>query len=129
MAARAPTGLVGDVSGLAASGLRAVRTRLELLTIELEEEKAWAARFIVIAIAAVYLLSYGTLLGVLAVSLAMPESSRPLFLGGFGGFMLAAGIAGIAWMLMSAKDRAPAFQDTIATLKRDESTLTGSIDE
>jgi uncharacterized membrane protein YqjE len=125
MLAREAPGIIGDVSSLASNGLRAIRTRLELLTIELKEEKAWVLRFIVVAIAAVYLLSFGTLLAILAVSLAMPENTRPAVLGGFGGFMLAAGIGGIVWMVVSAKKRAPPFQDTIETLKRDEHSLGG----
>jgi len=113
-------GLIADVASIASNGLRAVRTRLELLTIELKEEKAWVVRFIIVALAAVYLISFGTLLGILAISLAMPETSRPAFLGGFGGLMLAAGIGSVVWMSMSAKKRSPHFQDTIATLKKDE---------
>jgi len=124
--AREHPGLIGDVASIASNGLRAIRTRLELLTIELKEEKAWVVRFIVVALAAVYLISFGTLLGILAISLAMPETSRPLVLGGFGGFMLAAGIASVVWMVTSAKKRSAPFQDTIATLKKDEKALGGA---
>ena len=119
-------GLIADVASIASNGLRAVRTRLELLTIELREEKAWVVRFIIVALAAVYLISFGTLLGILAISLAMPETSRPAVLGGFGGLMLAAGIGSVVWMSMSAKKRAAPFQDTIATLKKDEKALGGA---
>jgi uncharacterized membrane protein YqjE len=129
MVAREAPGIIGDVASLASNGLRAIRSRLELLTIELKEEKAWVVRFIVVAIAAVYLISFGTLLGILAVSLAMPENTRPAVLGGFGGFMLAAGIGAVIWMVTSAKKRAPPFQDTIATLKRDEAGLGGAAGE
>ena len=38
--------IVGDLRGLASTGVRAVRTRLELLGIELKEEKAWLVRFL-----------------------------------------------------------------------------------
>ena len=120
------TGFIGDVASLASNGLRALRSRLELLTIELKEEKAWVVRFIVVALAAVYLISFGTLLAILAVSLAMPENARPAVLGGFGGFMLAAGVGSVIWMVVSAKKRSPPFQDTIATLKRDEQALGGA---
>ena len=123
MLTREKPGIIGDVTSIASNGVRAVRTRLELLTIELKEEKAWVVRFIVVAVAAVYLISYGTLLAILAFSLAMPESARPMVLGGFGGFMLAAGIGGVIWMVVSAKKRAPPFQDTVETLKRDEKSL------
>jgi len=129
MLARGSPGIIGDVSSLATNGLRAIRTRLELLTIELKEEKAWVIRFITVAIAAVYLISFGTLLAILAISLAMPENTRPAVLGGFGGFMLAAGIGGVIWIVVSAKKRSPPFQDTIATLKRDETSLGGEAGE
>jgi len=123
--ARESPGLIGDVSNLAANGLRAIRTRLELATIELKEEKAWVLRFIVVATAAVYLLSFGTLLAILALSLAMPESSRPAVLGGFAALMLIGGAGSILWIASAAKKRSPPFQDTIATLKRDEEGLVG----
>jgi uncharacterized membrane protein YqjE len=126
MLTREAPGMLGDFSSLASNGLRAVRSRLELLTIELKEEKAWVVRFITVAVAAIYLISFGTLLGILAVSLAMPESARPAVLGGFGGFMLAAGIGAVIWIVKSAKKRSPPFQDTIATLKRDEKGLGGA---
>ena len=64
---REATGIVGDVKGLASTGLRAVRTRLELLAIELNEEKAWAVRFLIVALAALYLVSFGILLAIFAL--------------------------------------------------------------
>src|SRR5688572_29251536 len=117
MLARGAPGIFGDVSSIASNGLRAVRSRLELLTIELKEEKAWLVRFIVLGVASVYLISFGTLLAILAVSLAMPESARPAVLGGVGGFMLAAGIGAVIYILQVAKKKTPPFKDTIATLK------------
>jgi len=66
---RQVTGIVGDVRGIASTGLRAVRTRLELASIELTEEKAWLVRFLLIAVAALYLLTFGLLLGVCALAL------------------------------------------------------------
>ena len=118
--------MLGDFSSLASNGLRAVRSRLELITIELKEEKAWLVRFIVLGVASVYLISFGTLLAILAVSLAMPESARPAVLGGVGGFLLAAGIGAVIYILQVAKKKSPPFQDTIATLKRDEQSLGGT---
>jgi uncharacterized membrane protein YqjE len=125
MFTRDSPGLISDVSSLASNGLRAMRTRLELLTIELKEEKAWVLRFIVVASAAVYLLSFGTLLAILALSLAMPESTRPAVLGGFGGVMLVAGIGAVIWIVSAAKKRSPPFQDLIDVLKNDEEGLAG----
>ena len=123
MGAREAPGILGDFSSLASNGLRAIRSRLELATIELKEEKAWVLRFIVVASAAVYLLSFGTLLAILALSLAMPENARPAVLGGFGGAMLVAGVGAVIWIMSAAKKRSPPFKDLIDVLKNDEEGL------
>ena len=122
-AVRERSGIVGDVKGLAATGLRAVRTRLELVAIELKEEKAWALRFLVIAVAALYLLSFGLLLAIFALVVWASEENRPFILGSFAGVFLLAGAAGVAYILSASKGRTPLFQDTIAVLKGDEEAL------
>jgi len=120
---RQATGIVGDVKGLASTGLRAVRTRLELLAIELKEEKAWAARFLMVAVAALYLLTFGLLLAIFALVVWASEANRPLILAGFSGVFLVAGAAGIAYIVSASKHRSPLFADTIAVLKGDEKAL------
>jgi uncharacterized membrane protein YqjE len=124
---REATGIVGDVKGIASTGLRAVRTRLELLAIELKEEKAWAVRFLVVAVAALYLLTFGILLAIFALALWASEENRPAILGGFAGVFLAAGIAGVGYIVMQSRKRHPIFEDTIAVLKGDEKALQGSL--
>lgn len=120
---RESTGIVGDVKGLASTGLRAVRTRLELLTIELKEEKAWAVRFLGIAVAALYLLTFGLLLAVFALVVWASAESRPAILAGFAGIFLISGAGCLAYILNAAKNRDPLFKDTIAVLKGDEQAL------
>ena len=115
---REATGIVGDVKAIASTGLRAVRTRLELLAIELKEEKAWVVRLLVVAVSALYLLTFGLLLAVFALVVWASEENRPLILGGG---------AAIAWMKTSMKHRAPLFHDTIAVLKGDEQVLKQSL--
>jgi uncharacterized membrane protein YqjE len=129
MVTREAPGIFGDMAATASNAVRAVRTRLELVAIELKEEKAWVAKFLVVAAAAFYFLTFGTLLAILALSLAMPETTRPAVLGGFGGLFLAAGIGGVVWIVRSAKRRDPPFKDTLAVLKRDERALGGASGE
>jgi uncharacterized membrane protein YqjE len=124
---REATSIVGDVRGLASTGLRAVRTRLELLAIELKEEKAWAVRFLMIGVAALYLLTFGLLLAIFALALWASEENRPAILAGFAGLFLAAGIAGVAYIVAQSKKRHPLFQETIAILKGDEKALHQSL--
>ena len=120
---REAAGAAGDVKGIAATGLRAVRTRLELLAIEVKEEKAWAMRFIVVALAALYLLTFGLLLAIFAVVLFAAEENRPAILGICAGAFLAFGLGAGAWIRSASKSRRPLFEETIAVLKGDEQGL------
>ncbi|MGZ5035769.1 MAG: phage holin family protein [Usitatibacter sp.] len=120
---RESTGIVGDVKGLASTGLRAVRTRLELLAIELAEEKAWAVRFLIVALAALYLVSFGLLLAIFALVVWASEENRPAILAGFAAAFLLLGGGGLAYIFAASKKRNPILQDTIAVLKGDEQAL------
>jgi len=120
---REASGIVGDVRGLASTGLRAVRTRLELLAIELKEEKAWAVRSLIVAVAALYLLTFGILLAIFALALWASEENRPLILAGFAAAFLVVGGGGVGYLVASSKKRHPIFKETIAVLKGDEQAL------
>ena len=120
---REAAGAVGDLKGLAATSVRALRTRLELLAIEVKEEKAWAIRFIVFAVAALYLLTFGLLLAILALVLFASEENRPAILAICAGAFLACGVGAGAWIYSQSKSRRSLFQDTIAILKGDEEGL------
>jgi uncharacterized membrane protein YqjE len=121
--ARESTGIVGDVKAIACTALRALRTRLELLSIELKEEKAWVVRFLVVAAAALYLLSFGLLLAIFALVVWASEENRPAILACFAAAFLVLGAAGVAYILKASKTRHPLFEDTIAVLKGDEQAL------
>ena len=120
---RESTGIIGDVKGIASTGLRAIRTRLELAAIELSEEKAWAMRFLVVAVAGLYLLSFGLLLAIFALVLWASEANRPAVLGGFAAAFVLLGGGAIAYLVSASKQRQPLFKDTIAVLKGDEQAL------
>jgi uncharacterized membrane protein YqjE len=120
---RESTGIIGDVKGIASTGLRAIRTRLELAAIELSEEKAWAVRFLVVAVAGLYLMTFGLLLAIFALVLWASEANRPAILGGFAAAFLLLGAGGIAYLVKASKQRQPLFKETIAVLKGDEQAL------
>lgn len=115
--------MVGDLRGLASTGVRAVRTRLELMAVELREEKAWVVRFLVVAIASLYLLTFAVVLGIFALALWASEENRPAILAAFAGFFLLAGLGGAAYVYASARKRQPPFHDTLAVLRGDEKGL------
>ena len=117
------SGIVADVKGLASAGLRAVRTRLELLSLELHEEKAWVARFLIVGACALYLATFGLLLAIAALVLWASEENRPAILAAFAVLFLALGGGGMAYIVRATSRRTPVFQDTIAVLKGDEQAL------
>jgi uncharacterized membrane protein YqjE len=116
-------GLIGDVRGIASTGLRAIRTRLELAAIELSEEKAWAVRFLVVAVAGLYLITFGLLLAIFALVLWASDENRPAILAGFAVAFFVMGGGGIAYLMKAAKNRTPLLKETIAVLKGDEQAL------
>lgn len=120
---RQATNFVGDMRGIASTGVRAVRTRLELLAIELKEEKAWLVRFLIFAVVSLYLLTFGLLLGISALVLFASEANRPAILGICAGVFLLAGVGAGAYVYLASKKRHPLFQETIAVLKGDEKGL------
>ena len=120
---RQVSGIVGDVRGIAHTGLRAVRTRLELASIELTEEKAWLVRFVLVAVAALYLVTFGLLLGICALTLWASEENRPAILGGFTAVFLVVGLGCALYIWMQARRRHPILKETIAVLKGDEQAL------
>jgi uncharacterized membrane protein YqjE len=121
---REASGIVGDLKSTVATGVRAVRTRLELLSIEISEEKAWAVRFLAVAVTALYLLSFGLLLATFALVLWASEENRPAILACAAAAFLVLGGGAIFYVMSAAKNRAPLLADTIAVLKGDEKALT-----
>lgn len=120
---RQAVGAVEDVKGVVSTGVRAVRTRLELLALEVKEEKAWTVRFILVALAALYLLTFGLLLAILAVVLFAAEENRPAILAICAAVFLLAGAGAAAWVMGKSKERRSLFDETIAVLKGDEQGL------
>jgi uncharacterized membrane protein YqjE len=121
--AKQATGIFGDLRGILTTSVRAVRTRLELLALELKEEKAWLMRFLIVGIAALYLITFGLMLGVAALVLFAAEQNRPAILGICAGIFLLGGAGAAFYVYLTAKKRHPLFDETIAVLKGDEEGL------
>lgn len=119
-------GLVEDARAIAATGVRAVRTRLELLEIEIAMEKARIVRALAWAAAAFYLLSFGGVLAVVWAAQALPAEWRLTALGLVALVFLACGAAALAFMLRSGAGRRPFLSTIAAVLRRDEEALEGT---
>ena len=80
-------------------------------------------RFLVIAVAALYLVTFGLLLGVAALVLFASEANRPAILGICAAVFVLAGTGAGLYVYSASKKRHPLFQETLAVLKGDESGL------
>lgn len=83
----------GSVRGLAATLVAAARTRIELATIEIEEEIARLSTLLAYAVAAGVLLFFAVVLVVLFVLAAFWDSHRLLALGLLAALFIVAGVA------------------------------------
>lgn len=117
-------GVVGDVRGLAADAIAMVRTRLELISIEVQEEKARIARQVVYASAAIFFVSFGTLLAILWLAFSLDEARRVVVIGILAIVFLAfAALAAVRIAMESRRDRP--FAATLEVLAEDMHTVAG----
>lgn len=118
-------GLVGDLRGIVSDAVRMIRTRLELLVIEVQEQKALIVRQLVVAVATLFFIAFGMQLLILWLALTLDESRRLVVLGSIGAIFMLAGVAGVFYLLKKAKR--PALADMLDVLKKDEEAIRGAL--
>lgn len=118
-------GLVGNVRQVASDGLRMLRTRLELLMIEVQEQKALVVRQVIVAAATLFFAAFGMQLLILWLVLSLDEGRRQAVLGGIGVAFAIAAVAGALYLKTSGKLKPLA--GTLAVLKGDEDALRGAL--
>lgn len=107
---------------LVASG----RTRLELLTVELEEEKLRLVDLFVSAFAALFVFSLGIVLTIVCLAVAFWEQRLAVF-GGAAGFMLLAGVL-LVWRIRCLISKpSKLFRSSMAELDKDLAALRGEV--
>jgi uncharacterized membrane protein YqjE len=119
----ATAGLRGAAQQVLADVIEIGRTRLELATVELEEERLRLARLWLGATVTLFLLFVGVVLAAAWLVMWCPPEQRLLALGLLAlGFLAAAGASAWRWQRMAAT-RPPLLQATLAELRRDERGL------
>jgi len=121
--ARRPPGLVDSLSRLGRSGLALLRTRLEILGTELEEERIRFARLALAVAAIAFCLQMAVLLFVMFMVVFLWETHRLATLGGFGVFFLAAGVIGMLVLKRRLARRPKMFASSLGELVKDEERL------
>lgn len=116
-------GLRGAAQQVVADLIEIGRTRLELATVEIEEERLRLARLWVGAAVTLFLVFVGIVLAAGWVVLVCPPDQRALALGLLAlGFLAAAGYSAWRWQ-RDAANRPPLLHATLAELRQDHDDL------
>lgn len=116
-------GLFSSLRNLLATGVATVRTRLELLSTELEEERARVLGLLAWGGAALILLAAGTVFLAVFLTVLLWDSHRLLALGVFSAVFLGAGAVALASALRLANGGSRLFAASLAELSQDQAAL------
>jgi uncharacterized membrane protein YqjE len=116
-------GLFSSLRTLLASGVATVQTRLELLAVELQEERARVLGLLAYGAAAVLLLAAGAVFLAVFLTVLWWDSHRLLALGVFSALFLVAGVAALAFATRLARGGSRLFAASLAELAQDRAAL------
>jgi uncharacterized membrane protein YqjE len=111
--------LLGGVLGL-------LHTRLDLLVVEMEEEKERVKQTLLLAVAGLFCLSFGLLLLTLFVVVALWDEHRLLALGSLTVLYFVLGAAAMLLLRARARTRPRPFAATLEQIDKDRERLTAS---
>ena len=119
----ASEGLFESLKTLSVSLVSIVHTRLELLSMDVAEEREQLTSFLVLVLVALGCFGVGVVLLAMLVVVAFWETHRLLALAGMTGLFLAAGV-GLGWFAMHRVRTKPRlFEASLAELSKDRQQL------
>lgn len=128
MAENVPSGgLFASLRGLVTTGVATVRTRLELLATELQEEKARLVGLVVYGAVAAIFLSVGLIFLAVFLTVLLWDSHRLLVLGMFTMLFLVGGTVAFITARRHANTPSGLFSASLAELARDQEAAAGNV--
>lgn len=116
-------GLFSSLRGFAATGVALLRTRLELLKIETQEEFGRIAGLLLWGMAAILLGVVGVAFVAVFITVLLWDTHRVLALGIFSALFLAAATVAIATAMRLYRQGSRLFAVSLAELRHDEDAL------
>lgn len=116
-------GLFASAKGLLGTGLALLHNRLELLGVELAEERVRLVSLLVYGAAAVLCLAAGLIFLAVLLTVLLWDSNRLLALGVFSALFLGAGVASLAVAMGLARSGSKLFSASLAELRKDRDAL------
>ena len=119
----ASSGILDSIRSFLASWVAVIKTRVEIISVEIEEQREWMEQLLLLAVAAAFCLSMGLILLTLFVVVLFWESHPLVVLGAFTIVYLGGGIA--LWLTLRQKIRSKPriFSTTSAELGKDYTAL------
>jgi len=121
--APAKPGLLDAIRSFLAAWVDLLKTRIEIVSTEIEEAKERLEQMVLLAVVSLFCLSFGILLLTLFVVIVFWETHRQVVLGGFAGFYLLAGVASALALRKKIKSKSKLFSTTVAELAKDQRQL------
>jgi uncharacterized membrane protein YqjE len=116
-------GVMDTVRSFLASWIAVAKTRIEIVSVEIEEQREWLEKLVLLAVAALFCLSLGVILLTLFVVVLFWDKYPLIVLGAFTFLYLAGGIA--LWLVLKhkMKNKPRLFASTAAELGKDYAAL------
>lgn len=108
---------------LTATLVAMAHTRLELLSIDIEEDRERMLSLLALALVATFLLEIGVILAAILLMVAFWDTYRLLVMGSLAGFFLAAGLAAGIYAVQKAKTKPRVFAASLSELIKDRQQL------
>ncbi|MDZ4251437.1 MAG: phage holin family protein [Sulfuritalea sp.] len=117
------SGLFASSKGLLGSGIKLRHNRLELLGVELAEERLRLISLLAYGAAALLCIAAGLIFLAVLLTVVLWESHRLLALGVFSAFFLGAGGVSLALAMSRARAGSKLFSGSLAELRKDRDAL------
>jgi uncharacterized membrane protein YqjE len=116
-------GLLASLTGLAGTLVAIAHTRLDILSADLEEERAQLFSLLVMVLAALFCLGIGVVLATILLVIAFWDTHRLLALGVLVGSFLAVGMVLSVFALHKARNKPRLFATSLSELFKDQQQL------
>ncbi|MEO8417526.1 MAG: phage holin family protein [Methylophilaceae bacterium] len=116
-------GLLESLTVLAGTLVAIVHTRLDLLSIDLEEEREHMLSLLLLALVALFCLGVGVVLVTILLVAIFWDTYRILVLGALAGSFLAAGMAAFWFVFHKSKTKPRLFATSLSELLKDRQQL------
>ena len=126
MSADAPAagkGLLESLTNFAATLVAVVHTRLDLLSTDLEEERAHVFSLLALGLAALFFIGIGVVLATILLVAAFWDTHRVLVLLLLAGSFLAAGLVAVAVAIHKMRTKPKLFSASLSELYKDRQQL------